>query len=282
MVSEVVITLPEYRQFFQYAADEAAGRLNLIHHASWNDLAQNIAAARIAEESGANLVLLSYPPNFYPESLKDIHDYTRAFCAATNLAVMLFPVPLWGFGRLHPADLPVSLIREMLDDCPNIVAIKAEGGYPTIMHYVECWRHFGKEVLISCPIETDLIPLAQLIPMQFSGTSNTEYYGGAIPKMFDLIQRGEVDKATELYWGIHPARKANSAVAGASAGGFLVNRMQWKFQAWLQGYSGGPLRSPTLRIHDAHMNQLRQGLVASGQSPTKEPNKDFFVGRFPT
>ena len=73
----------------------------LIHHASWNDLEENIEAVRIAEANGAELILLSYPPNFYPTSAQDIYDYTRAFCDATSLAVMLFPVPLWGFDRVH-------------------------------------------------------------------------------------------------------------------------------------------------------------------------------------
>jgi hypothetical protein len=53
---------------------------------------------------------------------------------------------LWGFSpRIHPSDIPVALIRRLLDDCPNIAAIKAEGGFPSIQSIVECDRLFGKE-----------------------------------------------------------------------------------------------------------------------------------------
>ena len=101
LVSEVAITLDEYRQFFEWSHDEAKGKLMLVHHASFNDLEENIEAVKIAEQSGGELILLSYPANMYAETPQDIYDYTKAFCDATDLAVMLFPVPLWGFNRVH-------------------------------------------------------------------------------------------------------------------------------------------------------------------------------------
>jgi len=279
LVSEVAITLDEYERFFAWAHDESRGRLLLIHHASFNTLEENVAAAALAERNGAELVLLSYPANFYPESDEDIYAYSKAFCDSTNLAVMLFPVPLWGFERIHPADIQVALIRRLLDDCRNIVAIKAEGGMPSLLGFVECRRHFGNEVVISCPLEGDMIPLAQLVDIPFSGTSNTEYYGPMIPRIFALLQRGEFDEASRLYWQLHPARKANAAAAAYMPHTSFIHRMMWKYQAWLQGFNGGPLRQPTMRLGDAQMNGLRQGLIRAGLQPTDAPNGAFFVGR---
>lgn len=279
LVSEVAITLDEYRQFFEWANDEARGRLMLIHHASFNDLEENIEAVKIAEANGAELILLSYPPNFYPTTAQDIYDYTKAFCDATNLAVMLFPVTLWGFDRVHPSDIEAAVIRKLIDNCPNVAAVKAEGGMPNVMGFVECYRLFGKELVVTCPLEIDMIPLAQLVPMQFSGTSNTEYYGAMIPRIFRLLQERQFDEATRLYWQIHPARKANAAANAYVQQTLFLHRMLWKFQGWLNGFNGGPMRRPTMRLNDAHMNGLRQGLVRSGIKPTDDPNSAFFVGR---
>jgi hypothetical protein len=167
----------------------------------------------------------------------------------------------------------VSLIRRLIADCPNVVAIKAEGGFPGIMGVVECHRHFGKEVVISCPIEADFIPLAQLMPIQVSATSDHEYFGPMMPRIYRLLQTGEYDQATQLYWQLQPARRAKSGVQQILGDGFFINRMQWKFEAWLQGYNGGPLRQPTMRIHDAQMNALRAGLAASKILPATEPNR---------
>jgi 4-hydroxy-tetrahydrodipicolinate synthase len=280
LVSEVSITQGEYRQFCEIAADEAAGRQLFFHHSSWSNLEQARAALTIAEDTGAEIVLLSYPPNFYPHSEQDIYDYTKAICDSTSLGVMMFPMFLWGFSpRIHPSDIPVSLIRRLLDDCPNIVAIKAEGGFPGIMGVIECHRRFGDEVVISCPIESEFIPLAQVMPLRLSATSDHEYFGSSIPDVFKLLQNGDFDQATELYWKIHPARKAKNGLAAQLNGGAFINRQAWKFQAWLQGYNGGPLRQPTQRIHDAQMNALRKGLIDSGLTPSEQPNADFFLGR---
>jgi 4-hydroxy-tetrahydrodipicolinate synthase len=283
LVSEVAITAPEYRQFCEIAADEANGRQLLFHHSSWSDLDHALAALEIGEQTGAECVLLSYPPNFYPRSENDVYEYTKTVCDATKLGVMLFPMFLWGFSpRIHPSDIPARLIRRLLDDCPNIVAIKAEGGFPSIMGVIECHRLFGDEVVISCPIEGEFIPLAQVMPLHLTATSDHEYYGAMIPRIFRHLEAGEHDAATELFWRIHPARKAKQAAAAQLHGGAFVNRQAWKFQAWLQGYNGGPLRQPTQRIHDAQMNLLRKGLVDSGLRPTADSNADFFVGRNPT
>lgn len=282
LVADVAISLDEYGQFCAWVNDEANGAMMPIYHAAFSSLEQNIKGAKIAEKHGAQLCLLTYPATLYAESDDDIFNYTKAFCDATDLAVLLFPVPLWNFARVHPSDISAALIRRMLDACPNIVAIKAEGGYPSIMGFVECHRLFNDEIVLSCPMEADLIPLAQLTPIQLSATSNAEFFGPTVPQMFRLLQEGKFDEATEIYWRIHPARKANQAASGAVVGMGLINRLLWKYQAWLTGYSGGPLRQPTMRVNDQMMTTLRNGLAQSGIEPTTSPNREFFVGRFPT
>ena len=281
-VSEVSITLPEYLQFLQIAVDEAGPGFHVVHHASWSNLEQNLAAVAGAEQVGADLVLLAYPPNFYPESEQDIYDYTKAVCDATSLGVILFPMFLWGFsGRIHPSDIPARLIRRLIDDIPNLAVIKAEGGAPSIMGVIECHRLFGDEVVISVPIEGDLIPLSQVMPIQLSATSDHEYYGPMIPRVMALLHDGKYDEATEIYWRLHPARKAKAALAPALHGGNFLNRQAWKFQGWLQGYNGGPLRMPTQRIHDQQMTALRKGLIDADLSPSMDLFRDFFTGRNP-
>ena len=149
------------------------------------------------------------------------------------------------------------------------------------MGFVECYRLFGKEVIVESPLFGDLVPLAQLVPIQFTGTSNTHYLGATVPHVMNLLQEKKFDEATDIYWKTQPARAAAGAVNAASSGGHFLNRMVWAYQGWLQGYNGGPLRQPTMKIHEQQMNQLRTGLLRSGLKPTEEPNAAFFVGRNP-
>jgi 4-hydroxy-tetrahydrodipicolinate synthase len=281
LVSETATTAEEYIQFVEWAADEAAGRLVLIFHASFNTLEENIEVGRRAQAVGAEATLLSYPPTFYPTSEHDIFDYTKAFCDGVDMAVILFPVPLWGFERLHPASLSVFLMEKLVRAVPNIAAIKAEGGHPSIAGFTETWNRLADQVVVTMPLESQGVPLATLVPMQLIATSNTEYFGDAVPRMMSLIFDGKVSEAMELFWQIDPARRADRGI-GAIGGANMVHRMAWKYQAWLTGFSGGPLRQPTARLVWSQMGNLRQGLVASDLPVTSDPDSDFFVGRFPT
>jgi len=66
-------------------------------------------------------------------------------------------------------------------------------------------RLFGEEVVISVPIEGDMIPLAQVMPIQLSATSDHEYYGPMIPRVMRLLRDGKLDDATLISMGDVPA-----------------------------------------------------------------------------
>jgi 4-hydroxy-tetrahydrodipicolinate synthase len=281
LVSEISITGEEYLRFTEVAADEAAGRLTFVHHAAFNTLEENIEMARRAGAAGADLALLSYPPSFYPRTEQDIYDYTKTFCDSVDLGVLLFPVPLWGFERIHPASISVECLERLVDDVPNVVGVKAEGGHPSVAGFVHVFHRLSSRVLVTTPILDQAIPLAALVPMQVMATSNTEYYGSAVPEMFAMVQHGKVDEALDLLWRIAPAWRANESVAPIPAA-HSVHRMAWKYQAWLAGFNGGPLRMPTTRLVSTQMQKFRQALIDSGLPATTDPDERFFLGRNPT
>jgi 4-hydroxy-tetrahydrodipicolinate synthase len=280
-VAETATTVDEYVQFVEWIADEADGRLLPIFHASFDTLEENVEVALRCEAAGSELVLLSYPPTFYPTSLEDVYQYTRAFCEQTNVGVMLFPVPLWGFERLHPASLPIDLMERLVDELPNVVAIKAEGGHPSLGGFTEAWNRLGERVVVTMPLEHQAIPLATLLPLRLIATSNTESMGDRVPRMLALCGEGKHDEAMELFWACDPVRRANERI-GAIGGNNSVHRMAWKYQAWLTGFNGGPLRQPTARLVGAQMASLRAGAVAAGVAvEPDEPDELFFTGRNP-
>lgn len=281
LCSEVSMTNDEYRQFVEWSADEAGKDLQLVHHAAFNTLEENIEMAQVAKDAGCDYALMSYPANFYPTSMEDIYDYTKAFCDGTDLGVMLFPVPLWGFGRLHPADIDIDTLERLVDNCPNVIAIKAEGGRTT-GGIVQVHDRFNGKVVVSCPLEKEIIPLMRYMDFQYSGTSSFEYYGDTVPRMFDLAKAGKFDAAMEIYWQIGPARSANASTNAYVAHTQFLNRMLWKFKGWLNGMNGGPLRQPTMKVTERDMNLLRKAVIDSGIANPTESNADYFVGRNPS
>jgi 4-hydroxy-tetrahydrodipicolinate synthase len=282
LCSEVSITPEENAQFTSWARDTGSKDFGLFFHAAFGTLADNIHAVQLAEKAGADLVLLSYPPQFWPTTEQEIYDYTKSFCDSTNLGVMLFPIPMWGFERIHPAGMSVELMKRLIKDCPNVVAIKSEQGYPLIGGICEMYHHFKNDIVISCPIESDAIPLMSLMNLQFSGTSNTEWMSSYYPTAFNLAKEGKFAQAMEWYWKVNPARNAHNAATQAYFGGAgVLNRTMWKYEDWLAGFNGGPLRAPAMRIPDRFMKSLRQGLEQSGLPVTKDPDHLFMIGRNP-
>lgn len=282
LVSDVAITPEENARMTEIAREVATPGFGLFFHAAFRTLEENIAAAGMAEKAGADRCLLAYPTTFWPTTEDEIFDYTVTFAESTNLAIMLFPIPQWGFERIHPAGMSSSLVRRLLDAVPNIVAIKAEQGFPGIAGLMECYQEFGDEVLISAPMEGDAVPLLTVLDLQYSGTSNTNWMSDYYPTVFEMARRGEWDAVWEKYWQVQPARLANMAIGGASMPGTsVINRTAWKYQEWLAGFNGGALRPPAARIPDRLMKQARQALIASGLPVTETPDEEFIRGRFP-
>ena len=280
LVTEMAITPEENARVTAVAREAAGPDFQLFFHAAFDTLEKNIAALKLAEAEGADSVLMSYPTTFWPTTHQEVFDYTKALADSTDLGCMLFGLPAWGFERIDNAGLPVPFVRSLLDAVPNIVAIKAEQGYPTIGGIMEMQHHFSDEVVISCPIESETIPLMSVIDFQFSGTSNTNWMSDYYPRAFSLAQNGEWEEAMKLWWQVAPARAANTAILTSSAvGTTVINRTGWKYQEWLAGFNGGALRASAPRIPDRLMKQARAALEASGLPVTDLPDSEFVKGR---
>jgi dihydrodipicolinate synthase/N-acetylneuraminate lyase len=283
LVAENGTTPQEMRRFIDIAVDEARGELLTILQAAEPTLEANIDLVRYAEAAGADVVLPSFPLTFYPLSEQDVYDYFTALAGATSLGMIVFAIHLWNFGRLHPSSFSPDLIGRLIADCANVVAVKNEIGAPGIAGMAQVFERYRDEVVVTDPFEMNAPAWTRTYGMQFLGTSNYEYTGPVVPRMFALLQDpARFEEAMELYWQVHPARQANMAVMSeAAAGTLLVPRLVWKYQGWLSGFNGGPIRSPQGRISDKQMSTLRAGLVASGLPVPDEGDEMFFVGRHP-
>ena len=280
LVTELNITPEENARVTAVAREAGGPDFQLFFHAAFNTLEENIHALSLAEKEGVDNVLISYPTAFWPTTLDEVFDYTKRLADSTDLGAMLFGLPAWGFERIDNAGMPVPFVRRVLDEIPNIVAIKAEQGYPTIGGIMEMYHHFREEVVISCPIESETIPLMSSLDFHFSGTSNTNWMSDYFPRAFNLAREGKWEEAMKLWWQVAPARAANVAIlTGSAVGTTVINRTGWKYQEWLAGFNGGALRAPAPRIPDRLMKQARQALVASGLPVTDLPDSEFVKGR---
>jgi 4-hydroxy-tetrahydrodipicolinate synthase len=280
LVSEAGTTIDEMRQFMEIALDEAAGAHHFLIQGAFDTPAQIIDIAIDAERLGIDAMLLGHPTSFYPESPAEVEDYTRTICAATDLAMVLFVVEHSNLRRMDVRGFPQDALVS-LAEIDTVVAVKYEVGRHQPTNTYEFFRRMaGADVLVSDPMEFSAPMWVEQFGMQWMGTSNYEYYGSYVPELLQMLTDGHFEKAMERFWSIDPARRARASTMNTGSANF-VHRYLWKFQAWLNGYNGGPVRQPTMKLSDALMRTSADGLIKAGIIDAHEPFSEFFVGRNP-
>jgi 4-hydroxy-tetrahydrodipicolinate synthase len=280
VVAECGTTPAELRRFIDITVAEA-GDMTVVLQLAEGTLAANIELAQAGASAGVDLVMPSYPLGFYPRSGDEVVAYTKALADATDLGLVVFAMGLWNFERLHPSGYATEWLEALISTAPNVVAIKNEVGEPGVGGIGEVFRRFAGRVVVADPLEMNSPTWTSTFGMPWMGTSNYEYFGAEVPRYFALLQTPDgFDEAMEIYWRIHPARQASGALMKeANAGTTLVHRMLWKYQGWLQGFNGGPVRAPHMRLSDRQMKLLRSAAERSGLDVTTDEDAAFFEGR---
>jgi len=280
LVSEAGTTLDEMRTFMEIAIDEASGEHRFLLQGAFDTAEDIVTLANDARSLGIDGMLLGHPNSFYPTSAQEVEDYTVEICRATDLAIVLFLVEHSNLRRLDARGFPADVL-DRLTEVDTIVAVKYEVGRQQTTNTYETFKRLqDADVLLSDPMEFSAPMWVDLFDMQWMGTSNYEYYGDYVPRLLDLLHAGKSEEAMEEYWRIQPARNARSATM-SSGGANLVHRYLWKFQAWLNGYNGGPIRQPAMKLSESQMRTAAEGVRKAEIAPGDEPFAEFFVGRNP-
>jgi len=280
LVSECGTTLEEMKEFISLAAEAKPRDFHLVLHGSFDTLEDTIEMCRFAQHHGCSAVLLSYPLTFYPRSSDDIVAYAQAISEACDLGIILFAIGFWGFRRLHPSSFPPDALDRMAR-LPTVIALKYECGHPGTGGMVQVQKKLRHLVVITDPLEHNSPAWVDAYGMQWMGTSYYNYFAGQVPRYFRLMHEGRWDEALEIYWSLQPAREAYQALRATIGGASLVHRLAWKYMEWLNGFNGGPIRMPHMRLNPHQMKLLREGAAASDLEVTLDPDELFFLGRNP-
>ena len=154
-------------------------------HAGFDTLDDVLEICPAAEDAGADALLLSYPPTFYPRSDADIYDYSSAALKGTNLATVLFAVHQWNFGRVHPATSRRSSWPTW-PSCRTPWRSSARWRGPATARSCQALMSSADKLSISDPREYNSPAWVKFFGMQWMGTSNFEAFGDCVPRYFAL------------------------------------------------------------------------------------------------
>jgi dihydrodipicolinate synthase/N-acetylneuraminate lyase len=280
IASECGTTVDEYIRFMELAAEAAPEGFKLVPHLSFDDVDDLLRVADAACALGLEAGLLAYPDRFQPSSPADVVEWTTMVSERTDLALVLFAVMTWGFRALGPDGFPHDALEE-LAKLETVAAIKYEASAPGILSgLADVLRRCGEHCIVQCPMESTAPALIDWYGVRWIGTSGYEAFGDRVPRFFELLHKGQWAEGMEVFYSFQAAREAKGAWSASWAGANLIHRVGWKYLGWLQGFNGGLLRGPQMRLHRGQMAQLRRGLEASGYA-VPETDDGFWEGRHP-
>jgi 4-hydroxy-tetrahydrodipicolinate synthase len=154
---------------------------------------------------------------------------------------------------------------EEMSKLETAAALKYEGGGSALFSaFDEAHRRCSADVIVENPMEMHIPALVANYGIEWFGTSGYEAAGDRPARVFAAASEGRMDEAMEIFWSYQPARDAKGQFHGSFAGAGLIHRNGWKYLGWLQGFNGGLLRMPQMRLNPGQMKSLRAGLQASG------------------
>lgn len=113
-----MLTDEERKRIFQIVKDEAKNEVPVIGGCNHTDTRTVIKLVHYAEEAGLDGVMIS-PPYYWKPDERMVLTHYKAIAKETSLGIMVYNN--WFASQL---DIPVDLMVKLVDEVPNIVALK--------------------------------------------------------------------------------------------------------------------------------------------------------------
>lgn len=145
------LTDAEQRELIQRTVQISAGRVPVIAGTGSNNTYKTIQASKAAIEAGADAVMLVMPYYNKP-SQEGLRQHVEAVARAVSAPIVLYNIP----GRTN-VDLAVDTLARILDNCPNVVAIKDASG--NVSYCQAAFSRFGERLAILSGDDPLTIPM---------------------------------------------------------------------------------------------------------------------------
>ena len=277
--TEAGLSFDEARRFVQIAVDAAQGRLLVSATSIFDTVERTVEFIGVLNQTGCDLVLIGYPPGYYPRSSDEVARVTEAMCDAAEIGVVLYPNFKYNFARLQRGPFPLDVLARAVRR-PNVVGVLNAVIEPGFVS--ECFEACSEHALVQCPWER-WFPLAVTkYGQQWAGPGAYELFQSPeqrhVVDYFAQLLRGEREAAMRTYWQLTPVRLTFEKQFMATQMLGTYHWSQQKYYQWLGGGNGGYTRQPTMRLLQHDMDEARDAMRAIGLEPDTN-DEEFFVGR---
>lgn len=189
------ISFEEHKEFISRVVKFVGGRIKVVAGTGSNSTEEAICLSKSAASHGVDGLLLVNPYYNKPTQQGLIMHFSK-IAKSVDVPVVLYNIP----GRTGVNFLPEN-IKILLDECPNIVAIKeASGDIAQMMRVVELC---GDRLTLLSGDDNLLLPL-----LSIGGRGVISVVSNVIPadvkKVITLYESGKIDEARAQFYRILP------------------------------------------------------------------------------
>lgn len=236
------MTFEERHAVVDYCVKHVHGRVPVIVGTGTNSTATSIRESVIAQELGADGLLLVTP--YYNKCTQNgLVAHFNAIADAVSIPIIIYNVP----SRTGVNIMPETM-RQLLAH-PNIVGLKDATG--NIEQMVETAR-VCKDIDLYAGNDDHIVPLLSL-----GGQGVISVLAGVAPALtHELVasfHAGDIARSRELQFMLNPLVKVLFCE---------VNPIPIKYAVSLLGYDVGPLRLPLTELEEAHKESIRREMKA--------------------
>ena len=239
------MTEDEKLAVMKFAIEKNAGRAKVVFGTGCNNTAKAVAASKLAEELGAD-GLLVVTPYYNKCTQKGIVEYYKTICQAVNIPVIAYNVP----PRTGVNILPAT--AEELSYIPNMAGIKEACG--NMEQICETMRRIRPRMDLYSGDDNLNIPI-----MAIGGAGLISVASNIAPKQVKevatLVAKGKLEKANKIQDKLLPLIDAC----------FIeVNPIPVKAGCEMIGFDAGIPRAPLTELEEAHKAVMKKCIKKAG------------------
>jgi len=230
----------EMRDLVSIAATSGDGRVPIVAGTANNDTWDSIELCKGAVKAGADALMIVMPYYTKP-SQEGLALHVRSIARSVDVPIMLYNIP----GRTSVM-LSVETTLRILDDCPQVVAVKdATGGLSFCQELI---ARAGDRVSVLCGDDGLVVPMMSVgVRGVVSVTSNV--LPREVLRVFDAMEKGDLPIAQREHLRLLPVHQALFCEP---------NPQPIKAACQLRGWMSGALRPPMVEASDDTKHHLTE------------------------
>jgi len=232
----------EHNRVIRTAIEAARGRCQVIAGTGSNATSEAIALTKEAERLGADAALL-VAPYYNKPSQEGLYRHFRAISESVKIPLVLYSIP----GRCG-IEIGVETVVRLVQDCPNIRAIKEAGG--SVERVSQLRAVLPPEFEILSGDDSLTVPFLSVGAVGVISVASN-LYPAEVSQMVRLWLNGDTAGATAIHRRFYPLFKDL----------FIEpNPVPVKFALSLRGAMAPDVRLPLCEMSAAHCDRLRNVL----------------------